>query len=852
MSTKFSYWLRNEDKSSKKSAGCLTGIFQLFDRQFLLSSEKLNGQYLRKSPSADAIISLCEEGADYPEFCKLNPSRSYQENSRSSMELSTRTSVSSSSTSCSSRKHRLPKQEPKSSEHSFSSVKSPKNSAKPRSTDINQSPGFRESIKESARKDLKNVSIKEKTKVENKRNKVLKPVDSPRPTDLSKMKELEESLEILIKLREFPNNFNGVGSSPRFSSDGRISTCIKRAATQKEQKRFSLDSMEDSLRRDFNSKVNSFMMELKMKTNSRISEASNPNQNLRSNENNTSIVAKLMGLEPIDSARESSVKVHEPVRSQWKEENKHGKSPKSRISINPHMKSNSNSRLVVEETQQNMAFEGNMKQKIESVYNAIENKLQKLEFQHNSKETRDLRRAVLERKNSAKSLRPTNKSERAIISERALKSPFFGMKPESKSAGISSSPCAKFEGPSGLRKIKTCDLSTKKKDSLITDEEQTPKRKTAKSLNSLAKETIKREEDNFRSPRLQKRANSCHERKYCALITSYELEKNQKPSDNRQQSESVSPSSRIKQKSSKAQLNEVKSHTFHEIKGKRATTVASVSEYKQHQILPKKVVSVEELEKIDPQLSSPNSVLGALPYQDGLLLSPSSISSISNGEDENLPADHNLNPIHLPQNLPSTTSFEKDSQKQENVDDEAHKFIFPGTATGNNIDPEYKYVAEVLLSSSLLAKDSHMAAILNQIKLVEPIEKSNTQKLHKQLVSDVVNEILTRKMEAFNSGCQHDHLLQHNKLSLQQFKELCFEVKDLQASIDTSSQQMNAEFTKDLLQPSNAWDRSGSEVHVVVSDIESLIFVDLTDEVASSLIDLVLQTKRRNRRWLFV
>ncbi|XP_020702499.1 protein LONGIFOLIA 2-like isoform X2 [Dendrobium catenatum] len=850
MSMKFSYWLSNKDKSSKKSAGCMTGIFQLFDRQFLLCPSQINEQHHKKSPSADATISLCNQGVDYTDFCNLE--------SRSSMESSTRTSLSSSSAPCSSLKLRLQKGEPKSSQQSFSSGRSPKNSTKPSSTDSIQSPGFRNSFKESICKDLKTNSMKEKRKEEVKRNKVLKPVDSPRPIDLSNMKELEESLRTLIQLRELPRNFHEVSGSPRFSYDGRISTYIKQANTQKEQRRLSVDSMEDSLRRDFKSKVNSLKKELEKKANSRISEASTLHPDLKSNENHTNIIAKLMGLGPIYSARESCVKGNEPVDKQKKQENKNVKflqstsnSPKSPITINPRLKSNTNSRLVAEETKQKMAVEyeeDNVKQKIESAYNVIEKTLQKLEFHHNSKEIRDLRHAIFDSKNSTKCLSPTSKSEKSSIAERALKSPITIRKSESNSAGISSSQSARLEGPSGLRKIKTSDSTDKKKKSLSADGGQTPTGKTSNSLNSSAKVTSGRSGDNSVSPSLQKRKPD-QERKSCAVIPSYGLKKNQWQPDNRQQAESVSPSSRIRQKSSKAQANEGKSSLLHQTKGKSATTAASASKHTLHQMIERNVTFVEELEKMVPQLSSPNSVLDASPYQDDLPLSPLSLSSISN-EDENLPSALNLKIIHLPQNLPSTFSFKKDSQKQE-----AHKFIFPGLITDKN-DPDNKYVAEVLLSSSLLTEDSQMSAILMQIKLVEPfeaVEKNNTRTLHKQLVYDVVNEILHRKIEAFNSGCQHDHLLKPNMLSLQLlFKELCFEVKYLRSYIDGSVQGKDTVFTKDLIQRSNVWDRFDSEIPVVVLEIERLIFVDLINEILSSLINVVLEPKQRYRRQLFV
>ncbi|KAK8943880.1 Protein LONGIFOLIA 1 [Platanthera guangdongensis] len=807
MSTKFSNWLSKKDKTSMKPAGCLDGIFQLFDRQHLLSRRQLNGQEDEKDPSGQALLSLTKQEANHRDLGYLdkNLSRSYQENSRSSMESSSPTSFSSSSISFSSLEHKSPGVKLRCSEQSFLPRSPPTITSRPRSPDVKQSPGF-------------------------KSNKLLKPIDSPRPVfDLSKFKDLEESLRILIKLKELPKDFHEVSNSPRFSCDGREilweQKGIKHAVKQKEHRRLSLDSMEDSKRRDFNSKFNSLVEELKRNTNHRISESSNLLQDLEVNEIYPNIVAKLMGLEPISPAKKSTIKASDHKNKQGNSSQFPPTSPKSQRRINHDMKFKSNTGLVVEE--------GRVKQKTGSVHSVKEKMLQKLQFQHNSKE--------ISRKSSGdwNFRHAESKSEKTSISERDLLS-----KPASKSAYTSSSKFAKLDGPLGLRKIRTSDSTNTKKACFIVDGEQTPTRNTANSfLKSSSKETSRRTGNSSISPRFQNRKPD-HEKKPSPVIPSCDLKNTQRQFRNRQQSDPVSPIGRIKQKPSETQDNEVNSHLFQQTKGNTATTTASSAKHK-HQMSPREVLRAKELEKVAPPLPSPNSVLDASLYSDDLSLSPLSVSSISN--------DHNLKFKELPLTLHSNLCFGADSQKSETMGTIVDQFIVPGSTTDEppltNDDQDHKYVDELLLESDLLSKNPHTPSMLEKLNPVQPSEagqKNNTQRLHRQLVYDVVNEILARKREAFSSG-----LIKHDKFSSPHLlKELRSEIKCLQSSRDGNPQDKDPIFTADLLRRSKAWDRFESEVPVVVLETERLVFADLIDEIVSSLSAVVLERKERHIRQL--
>lgn len=761
MSTRFSNWLSKKDKTSTQPAGCVTGIFKLFDRQHLLGRRQLRGQEHEKNASDHALLSPGKHEADCREVCNLekNLSRSYQENCRSSMESSSRTSLSSSSKSFSSLEHKSLQEE----------VQTTSTSRHRRSSEIKQSPGLRDIIKES---DLKT-------------NKVLKPIGSPGPTvDLSKLKDLEESLRILIKLKELPRDFREVSGSPRFSYDGRETKDYKHVTKQREHRRLSLDSMEDSRRCDFNSKFNSLVKELKRNSNHRSSEASNLLQDLETtNENYPSIVAKLMGLEPINPGRKNTIKGCDKESKQGKLLQSPTISPKFQRSFNQQMKASSNSRFAAEEIQQKMAvgsIDGGTKKKAESIYSLKEKTLQK--------------------SLSPQFIQPTSKSKKESISERASKSPTVILKPASKSAGASSSPITKLEGPAGLRKIRT---SNRKKETFIVDGELTPPGKTANSsLKSLSKEAGTRAGNNSVSPRLLKKKPD-QEKKSGALIPSFESKKTQRQPGSRQQSESVSPRGRIKQKPSKAQDIETPSE----------------AKQMQYQMIPREVLYAKELDAVAPPLSSPNSVLDASLYPDDSPLSPLSVSSILN-EDANLPSDH------------SNSHLGADFQKPESMDAIAPQFTVPGTTTPADEPPVTKYVAELLLGSGLLRLPSETA------------EKTGSQMLHRQLIFDVANEILARKKEA----CFNSVLFEPARLTPQlMFKELCTEIERLRRSGEGMLRDKGTVFTVDMLRRSKAWDGFESEAPAVALGIERLIFGDLVNEIVGSM-SAVLESRERSRR----
>lgn len=200
----------------------------------------------------------------------------------------------------------------------------------------------------------------------------------------------------------------------------------------------------------------------------------------------------------------------------------------------------------------------------------------------------------------------------------------------------------------------------------------------------------------------------------------------------------------------------------------------------------------------------------------------------------------------------------------------------------NTKNMDHQYVSEILLASDILVKDLRCGLtcsmpiqlhpsghsinpdlffVLEQTKSAwftkpEPVNESilwpkpDTEKLHRKLIFDVVNEILIHKMELLipNSCC--NLLLETRKLSCQHLlKELCSEVDRLQAErLKVSSfDDGNLISCKNLLCQSEGWTNFGSELPGLVSEIERLIFKGLVDEVLTG--EAAFHLQKKPSRW---
>ncbi|XP_017701895.2 protein LONGIFOLIA 1-like isoform X2 [Phoenix dactylifera] len=298
---------------------------------------------------------------------------------------------------------------------------------------------------------------------------------------------------------------------------------------------------------------------------------------------------------------------------------------------------------------------------------------------------------------------------------------------------------------------------------------------------------------------------------------------------------------------------------------RRANCAALVLNQKKPSFILNEDISPKELATEQP---SPVSVLDASFYQDGL--PPSSVKKRNPNvfEDEKNPtSDDGRKTIGLPDAPPPKMISEIDYKKLQQLtstnDEPSTIDLIASPSDTKNVD--HQYVSEILLASNLLVTDGRSCGLrcsmpiqlhptghpinprtnFTWLSKAEPVQektlqpKPDSEKLHRKLVFDVVNEILLQKMELVNPRHRHNHLLGARKLCSQNLlKELCSEVDQLQAerlkasSFDDDSDG-NLISCKDLLRQSEGWTDFGSELAGLVLEIERSIFKDLIDEVVT-------------------
>ncbi|PKU65083.1 Protein LONGIFOLIA 1 [Dendrobium catenatum] len=884
MAKKFSEVFEDEILDSKKPAGCIGGIFQLFDCQQLLGGRQLSEQGNRRDPSAHApvspSISLCD--------LEKNQSRRSQEKSRYSME-SSRTSFSSTFTSFSSLEHKSPQEEPKYTHHSFLSGSSPKNSPRARTTDISRFPAFKEIIKGSIYRDLCSSTIKDD---DNKRNEMLKPIQAPRSLDLSKVSDLDESLRIAFKLKYSPCSFYE-GHSRRLSYDGMdISQEFineKQYIKHSVVSRLSLDSREGSLRCNLSPKFNPDIKGFDKNGNKRVPETVYHLQELESKEKSSSIVAKLMGLE---------LKSHEEKNQIVSHERKHEKQLQSpRNTVRSPRRNNllldSPSKFSIEETPQ-MArgyVEENMNQKIESVLNKAKKRLQKLQCHHSSKETQDLNRLIIEAKKNGNrklssvnsfstQLTPNYGSNKVKTSERNLKSPIVIMEPARK-LDVSFSKVTKLKGLPSFGKIRTSDLGSNRRKTFFNTQTSAEKSFTenkafSRAPHSSTKEQNDRAANNNVSPRLQQMKPDLKMKSFAA-IPSYDSNKSPRRAVNKQLLDSVSPRCKVRNKSDKVHDTELqnsgKQVNVEAIRAKNSIEVKYLlfqqsipsSSVKKHPVILKDL-SAKGLKLVSPQQSSPKSVPDAMLNQDGLLHSSASMSEFPLAEHQNPRSDRYFSMERPPLTIPSAGSSRTDSKISESKNNTIQGSRDLRTAINEarvtnatmfkieNQEQDSVIVAEIFRACGLLQKEPDFLPVLKNITSDKPSEfdqKSNQHKLHQKLIFDVVNEILAQKMDETSSGDRFNNILHPSTFSIKHlYKELCSEIKCLR-SCKEGNFDHNSMTHKDVLLHSQAWDSFESEIPVLALEIERLIFKDLINEVVKSVAAVALDANQRRQRKMF-
>ncbi|KAF8378573.1 hypothetical protein HHK36_029918 [Tetracentron sinense] len=346
MSAKLLHALTDDNPDLQKQLGCMTGIFQIFDRHHIVTGRRINGHSHKRLPSGHSHFNSGNLGME------LNKEKDLKKNVKEHQRVSTESSRASfSSSSCSSSFSSLDCNKTAQPEQPFFNQaifpETPSRdlpvSHKSASPQLGrQSFDLRDAVKDSIYRDVHGLSVKTTTK-EEAVSYIMKHRDSPRPLQLSKSVDgsygveingkakvpvdLKESLRVLAKLREAPWYFNEArepprspyeakdGSfhsvpkdAPRFSYDGRelhrrsfeSRDTFKSTTKLKELPRLSLDSREGSMRGyNSDSKSNFISRDLQRGSGNSNNRIPDLQQELGNQKRPPSVVAKLMGLEAL-------------------------------------------------------------------------------------------------------------------------------------------------------------------------------------------------------------------------------------------------------------------------------------------------------------------------------------------------------------------------------------------------------------------------------------------------------------------------------------------------------------------------------------------------------------------------
>ncbi|KAK4750458.1 hypothetical protein SAY87_003940 [Trapa incisa] len=275
MAAKLLHSLADENPDLQKQIGCMTGIFQLFDRHHMIDGRRITQK--RLPPPGTSQFSNTSTERDLHNI--YNRQAAYEigvyKFAIEKQRISTESSRASFSSSCSSSLSSIEcSKAPQPDTSSFDRFISPETPSRDPmisqwgTTPINpsrQSTGFKDVVKDSMNREARGLSVRT-TSMEDALARTSKHKDSPRPLSVDQNPnapiDLKESFKVLAKLREAPWYLNDAREHPapaaRFSYDGRevnrlsfeSQETIRSSLKLKELPRLLLDSREGSLPRN--------------------------------------------------------------------------------------------------------------------------------------------------------------------------------------------------------------------------------------------------------------------------------------------------------------------------------------------------------------------------------------------------------------------------------------------------------------------------------------------------------------------------------------------------------------------------------------------------------------------------
>ncbi|XP_076883346.1 protein LONGIFOLIA 1-like isoform X2 [Bidens hawaiensis] len=387
MSTEVVHTLKEDTQDLHMQLGCMNGLFQLFDRRFLLGQRRESSRHKKLHHGQSNNIKESNNVSKKPK--EKHPNTVTKEKHRVSVE-SSRNSFSSSCSSldCSKRVQ------------TESSSFCPSNFSEPSSPTLNKKPelsvhDIRDVVKDSMTRKPRVVSVKTVAK-NGRKGPTMTHVDSPRPLlqyerkDQNLAKVQENSTLTLKKVKELKD-------MSRYSYDERASVYkLKSVSNVKERPRLSLDSKQSSLRNRTNAVDQSQSQ----------SQTNEPESNKRLP---TSVMARLMGLEVLKS---DSLKIKPCVdQSQT-----HESTSVSRLSRKPV--SNALTRIPLEPAPWKQEVKQPVNKKArdgcQSVYGQIEKRLTEVEFKTSGKDLRALKQ-ILEAIQRTKMRLESTEPEKTVV-----------------------------------------------------------------------------------------------------------------------------------------------------------------------------------------------------------------------------------------------------------------------------------------------------------------------------------------------------------------------------------------------------------------------------------------------------
>ncbi|GJV47333.1 longifolia 1-like protein [Tanacetum coccineum] len=853
MATKVVYTLREDKQGLQKQLGCMNGVFQLFDRRYLLGLHRSRSHKRLTAGQGEKEFTDSSEKAK-----EKNPKKVMIEKNRASVE-SSRNSFSSSCSSTTGSSFDCSKRI-----QSEWQLPSEPTSPNLRKKQFLQPPDIRDVVKDSMTREIR-------VKKDERASPVMKHVDSPRPFIPQKFVQYDSKGRKLAK------------EASRLSCDERESQySLKSTFKVKELPRLSLDSKQNSNRNSMNESRRSVPMK-QVQGCAVIETSHEPGSNKRPS---SGVVARLMGLESLtDSSSEvETPKIVPPLNdrpsSRWSrngEEYKqnHGSvSPRVYLKIKPASQQQEDSDRVGKKT---------------SVYGEMEKRLSALEFKTSGKDLRALKqiletmqttRRVLENKeqslDSQKSDQPGSPTVKKTISPKRREP--MNQATRSTKMATETMLMTGIQNANHMAKKQVKDQSPRIKKS--TD------RKSRSVSPSNSPEYLTGEKP-ISSPRLQRSKNGvnkqCFQPKQSKVqsvvsevktrhpkINCINTTQNNEQRDLRQDNETVSLKS-----VTKIELEVTRNYRPKE--NRRVDKV--VNNFAERLIEDEPAV---ELPRLTVEQPSPVSVLDAFYVED----TPSPVKNKPHAynEYETSQVDEretNQVDIYDFANGTDTKLYSLLNQiKQENTSHLVHQIELL-TSIDETAEPPYKrtngdhrYISDILLTSGVL-KDPDAAIRILQLhptaNLIKPelfnllenskryteimsdecnkkIPRSTSyDRIRRKLIFDSVNEILSYKVAMWSRN-RSRRLVDGEKL----LQDLWSEIDDLQSSSDgclyDEDDEVKNLVSADVNKSSEDWDKCCYEVSGVVLDIERLIFKDLIDEVVNAEASSLHRPKRHRRR----